>query len=664
MYAENVCESFSSGTLAIAEGTKLCPFLCKLLRCQPARLSKKMKIGKKHFKPQQRSSCDVVIVNHFYSKHKKISELEELFLMEEGQMQGGAARVAFLSHNIQVTWRELFIGFAHRTNQKIINAFQWNELFSQPIDDELGNGSSDSQQLSLPRSPGLGPDSSVDNENGEMKPILLPTQNSFRPSSSLISLVSSVTDVQKLQRDHPGVMELIDFLLKSNATSLQQPPIPSNPLYMNVQSNEFAHLPFHQLANFNPKGMIELQPFLQRPRFPSHTVHSSPVSLMPPPLSRQLSPALSSTVSPAGSHLANDNSAPNAENSPARTSSPSVIMVSQMTPANPLPSRKHLAAGKGPPMNAGPVLPAFPHNDPRLLPNLPLAPANGPITEDYDSEYFEARALKNIEPIPFDKLWDNVAEQLHHAFEFVDVALDDTRRHSIDFEVYSSTSDPAKLQNELSSAKGKTVLQQNDLSLFPQPNQKFQDYFSSFLKIVPFQAADIWVPVMNSCGAQINEPKQKCVLHHAGSFSENSQDTQLKLWGEYSAEFSFEAGVGLPGRVYVSRLPAWKAIDDMNQETFLRLKGATRFGIRTCFAIPVVSCSGLTFVIVFYSQSELVENANVKLFIERTVQSWEFDASYQRDSSLANLQGSSSGASSEDEAPTNVESYEDPLDFF
>lgn len=135
---------------------------------------------------------------------------------------------------------------------------------------------------------------------------------------------------------------------------------------------------------------------------------------------------------------------------------------------------------------------------------------------------------------------------------------------------------------------------------------------------------DVWVPLCNQ-----DQEGSEVVLFHAGYFT-NAKE--LEEWGEYSTNFSFRQGQGLPGRVYGTNESEWQEdVRRLGQMHFLRLNGARNIGIRTSFGVPVVSRWGVTFVIVFYSRQAVQVESDMKVFIERTVSEWKFDATVDTD---------------------------------
>jgi hypothetical protein len=72
------------------------------LHCSPTRLSKKLKIGKKYFQHAAPREATAAAVTAHQERQRRLSELEEMFLMAEGQTNRGAVNTAVLSERLQV----------------------------------------------------------------------------------------------------------------------------------------------------------------------------------------------------------------------------------------------------------------------------------------------------------------------------------------------------------------------------------------------------------------------------------------------------------------------------------------------------------------------------------------------------------------------------------
>ncbi|CAM9363198.1 unnamed protein product, partial [Hapterophycus canaliculatus] len=147
----------------------------------------------------------------------------------------------------------------------------------------------------------------------------------------------------------------------------------------------------------------------------------------------------------------------------------------------------------------------------------------------------------------------------------------------------------------------------------------FEDFIANFLDQVPFEAVDVWVPLCDR-----DQEGSEVVLFHAGYFTNVKE---LHEWGDYSTNFSFRQGQGIPGRVFGSNQSEFhENVVNLDLTMFLRLNGARKIGIGTSFALPVVSRWGVTFVIVFYTRDKIKLDNEKKVFIETMVRGWELDA--------------------------------------
>ncbi|CAN0076509.1 unnamed protein product [Ectocarpus sp. 12 AP-2014] len=167
----------------------------------------------------------------------------------------------------------------------------------------------------------------------------------------------------------------------------------------------------------------------------------------------------------------------------------------------------------------------------------------------------------------------------------------------------------------------------------------FEHFIANFLDQVPFEAVDVWVPLCDR-----DQEGSEVVLFHAGYFTNVKE---LDEWGDYSTNFSFRQGQGIPGRVFGSNQSEFhENVVNLDLSMFLRLNGARKIGIGTSFALPVVSRWGVTFVIVFYTRATIQLDAEKKVFIENMVRGWELDATVDTVDSNSGGGGGGGGSSS------------------
>jgi hypothetical protein len=86
-YALVLMGTFNAGLLTLKERTKLGTFLCKMLQCSSARLSPKIKTGKKVFHSKRfHGNLDDSELLHYQGVQKKLSQLEDEFLRKIAEM--------------------------------------------------------------------------------------------------------------------------------------------------------------------------------------------------------------------------------------------------------------------------------------------------------------------------------------------------------------------------------------------------------------------------------------------------------------------------------------------------------------------------------------------------------------------------------------------------
>ncbi|MEC4866733.1 MAG: EAL domain-containing protein, partial [Jaaginema sp. PMC 1078.18] len=73
----------------------------------------------------------------------------------------------------------------------------------------------------------------------------------------------------------------------------------------------------------------------------------------------------------------------------------------------------------------------------------------------------------------------------------------------------------------------------------------------------------------------------------------------LRQFNQYSQDFSFPKGVGLPGQVWLNRKPLW--IEDVRgAKKFLRQHLAVTAGLKTSFGVPIIAGDRVMAVLVFF----------------------------------------------------------------
>lgn len=105
-----------------------------------------------------------------------------------------------------------------------------------------------------------------------------------------------------------------------------------------------------------------------------------------------------------------------------------------------------------------------------------------------------------------------------------------------------------------------------------------------------------------------------------GTVLEQSQswyasDRDLEAFGRESKDFVFAPGVGVPGRIWVSKQMEWREdISTSLNPIFLRAQIAAKSGLKTCFGIPIRADGKVLAVLVFYQRNPLtIEGRIVEL---------------------------------------------------
>jgi hypothetical protein len=149
----------------------------------------------------------------------------------------------------------------------------------------------------------------------------------------------------------------------------------------------------------------------------------------------------------------------------------------------------------------------------------------------------------------------------------------------------------------------------------PHTHHTFRNHCGPFLNEIvsyielndlPFEHVDIWAPSFSPTGQ--GETSELRLLH-AGHATRGDLDpalfSQMQEYGEYSVNFNFASGVGLPGRVYASGEPSWECkINEADPKTFDRAGGAKVYGIKTGLGIPLTTRIG-RIVVSMYSALDL-----------------------------------------------------------
>ena len=139
-FALSLIEAFNGSLLPLSEGLPLAPFLCKMLQCCSARLSSKIRKGKKIFHLKRGLNTSAVLspseINHYRGLQEKISDTEHLFLNKIAE-SCDPEDASILSYHIQHAWIKEFIDSAQGKMIKDKLRYDSFALAIPPIDSSL-----------------------------------------------------------------------------------------------------------------------------------------------------------------------------------------------------------------------------------------------------------------------------------------------------------------------------------------------------------------------------------------------------------------------------------------------------------------------------------------------------------------------------------------------
>lgn len=125
------------------------------------------------------------------------------------------------------------------------------------------------------------------------------------------------------------------------------------------------------------------------------------------------------------------------------------------------------------------------------------------------------------------------------------------------------------------------------------------DILCLICQYIGWDFAEAWIP--NAEGTVLE--------YSPGWFkSENT----LEEFQKASATFTFALGMGLPGRIWLSRQPEWLAdISDSIDSIFYRMQIAINAGLRAGFGVPIVENNRVLAVLVFFKRSPSAQELRI-----------------------------------------------------
>ncbi|CAM9371440.1 unnamed protein product [Scytosiphon promiscuus] len=593
MYAQRIVSDFDAGTLPLCDGTKLGNLLCNILNCSPSRLSKKLKIGKKCFQQctPRPTGAEHVARHREAQKHprRKKNELERMFLMAESRASRGMATAEVLSECIQKEWRERLVEHALAVNQRLKNAWDWNSTGWQ--DRNQRSGAEQSGAAAQPLLQTITPNSSAEATVNHLAPLFLVNHNADNTGGSAAVPSAAGGGGGKGGSSQDTQNALLAQAMAHVLQSWQQGQcVPASDLAdPDLQAWQQGQQPPPQEA-FRPLGQPQQQLQLQHLQGGhSQGVTASPAMSGHAPQGATGSP---STGSPEGSTVdmkdfADEHLASLEHNLASLAYKNSMVIdMEQKPPASVLSMGQQL--------------------------QWPLGGASSQGQEKEEAPFMNlggaAASLMDTTAVPHPG---------GNASAAAAAAGSGNDNGSCNGGGSGSGGGGAAAAAAVGVAGGAKGGGDEDVAM--EDNHPFEDFIANFLDQVPFEAVDVWVPLCDR-----DQEGSEVVLFHAGYFTNVKE---LHEWGDYSTNFSFRQGQGIPGRVFGSNQSEFhEDVVNLDLTMFLRLNGARKIGIGTSFALPVVSRWGVTFVIVFYTRDKIKLDKEKKIFIETMVRGWELDA--------------------------------------
>eukprot|EP00903_Cladosiphon_okamuranus_P010796 g10200.t2 len=654
MYAQRIVADFDAGTMPLSEGTKLGNFLCNILNCSPSRLSKKLKIGKKYFQ----RCADRPMGEEHIAKHreaqKRLSDLEEMFLMAESQTNRGVANTQILSECIQKEWRERFIGHAHAVNQKLKNAWDWNssrrraELSSDALNKLLSSitpNKTDSGVNHLPPLFLVSHNNNGDgqgNNNGGTGAAAGGAgsgggagQGQGMQNVAFAQAMGNVLQSWQQQGQHgmqgfPSASTSGGLGAAGGASSSSRQAFPSAMVKRGQGSGE-------DFAGKPPSGLSWLDQQSAQGGQRHGQGHGGPGA---PP---EAMDDIEGFGDDLWSSLENNLASLGYQNSVAIEDMDQDPLTSSNPPGQWGGSGgQGGGGGHGGPLGENPSGPPSAFDDGQLFiggmggPNSGSNsnPNGGPGVANLRDAGRGSGNRPAWQPSPGNG--GNMGGGGGNGNGGGGNGPGGPGGPGGGGGGGGGPGGPGGPSGGGGGpgggggggggggSGGNDGGGGNGDDEDDEGSHRFEDFIGTFLEQIPFEAVDVWVPLCNQ-----HQEGGEVVLFHAGYFTNVKE---LEEWGDYSTNFSFRQGQGLPGRVYGSNKSEWQEnVSNLNHSHFLRLNGARNIGIRTSFGVPVVSRWGVTFVIVFYSRATVQLDTDMKMFIERTVSAWKFDATVDTD---------------------------------
>ncbi len=688
-FAEMVIEGFVSGMLPLRDGARLGTFLCNLLQCTSARLSSKLRTGKRNFKYLGGSGKSVAARPEEVFKHeqhqRQLSQQEELFLHYLSSEEAAVA-----SHSLQLEWRLQFIELAQQLGIPVANLDEWGALLRPTALASSGSSSSTAPNAASALFPSVDPSAMPRKKRGassgtaaedqdtrvQVQPpaMLPPAHQQPLPMRGLAALmVHMAADRRRHFTVQDGVMgaTTIEDLLGL----LRQGPAAKCALLARTSNSSilFASPELQRLLGRTDTDLLGTLLMDQGGTVGAGLVHAQDALFLQAAF-RQTQQQVNALVDRMGNPQL-----------PVREEDlmPIPVVLRLRHRDHAFLSRQFTAfatedflvlyADSAPEVSV--------HHHPTHAQQHPHQRANSTPALEQDFRNMALEQQQHVNPPHEQPAGFQPAKLQPHQFSQGvggSMPLPSTALlQSMAAQGVVDMQDKRETEaggdgggNEEEQAGGWGGAGEDDLEwaadeemnevlqtlarpsspptgdawggaydLYYTPPASFEETMRSFLLSLPaqcFQCTDVWVPFRDPGTGRLS-------LQFGGGMALSNH---LSQWIFYSRNFAFYEGQGMPGRIFRTQVPEYvEDVARLDNTLFLRRDGAQMAGVRASFGVPVVQ-DQMVFVLVFYSRhnSSRYITQEVLDFIRNSVASWRIQTAFSP--SISSMSSASSTSSS------------------
>lgn len=156
------------------------------------------------------------------------------------------------------------------------------------------------------------------------------------------------------------------------------------------------------------------------------------------------------------------------------------------------------------------------------------------------------------------------------------------------------TSAIEQVPEDTTSAAAAIASQSDALYIYPERQERLEEFSSAFLAMSVFDAADFWMPSICSDGSTN--------LHHVFSLTSNENNASINFFKICSNNVIIKGWSGAVGRAFSSGSPVWSTNPDIIVDS-VRREAFAISNIKTALAVPIFSSGSMvpSCVLSFYS---------------------------------------------------------------